>query len=127
YARNMLVSLEPGATVVTYQWDNFVAAAYYLQLVEGHRTDVTILERELLRRSWYLAQLERAHPGLVTAARPEVEAFRRAVRPFERGVPYDGAAIQAAFEGMIASLLGHAAARGPVYATSEVEREYLRG
>jgi hypothetical protein len=127
YARNMFASLEPGATLLTYQWDNFVSAAYFLQLVEGHRTDVVILERELLRRSWYLAQLERNHPRVLAESRAEVDAFLKVVRPFERGEAYDGAAIQAAFEAMIASMLHRAALRGPVYFTSEARGEYLRG
>jgi hypothetical protein len=127
YSRNLFASLDPGATLLTYQWDFFVAAALYQQIVEGVRPDVVILERELLRRSWYITQLERNHPEVIAASRAEVDAFLTALQPFERGEPYDGAAIQAAFETMIASLLRQAAARGPVYATPDVEYAYLRG
>jgi hypothetical protein len=127
YARNMFNGLQPGATVVSYQWDYFVAAAYYLQLVEGLRPDVTVLDRELLRRSWYLAQLESTHPGLVAECRAEIDVFLRAVRPFERREPYDGAAIQTAFEAMIRALLAHAGTHGPVYSTLEIEPVYLQG
>jgi hypothetical protein len=127
YSRNLLASLEPGATLISVQWDLFIGASYYLQVVEGIRPDVTVIDRELLRRSWYLAQLERSHPRVVADSRAEVDAFLRAVRPFERGEPYDGAVIQAAYEAMIRSLLARAAARGPLYCTPEMERSYLAG
>lgn len=127
YARNLFASLEPGATLLTYQWDNFVSAAYYLQLVEGYRTDVTVIDRELLQRSWYLAQLERNHPEAIAASRAEVDAFLEAARPFEAGEPYDGPRIQAIFERMVVSLRSRAAERGPVYFTPEIEKEYLAG
>jgi hypothetical protein len=127
YARNLFRSLEPKATVLTFQWDNFVAAAWYLQIVEGYRTDVVVLERELLRRSWYVDQLRHNHPEAVAGSHAEIEGFLRAVQPFERGEPFDGTVIQAAFEAMIASLMRHALTRGPVYFTPEVERVYVSG
>ncbi len=127
YARNLLASMEPGATILTYQWDNFVSAAYYLQMVEGFRTDVTVLDRQLLQRRWYINQLERNHPEVIAASRAEVDAFMSAARPFEAGEAYDGLALQAIFEKMVISMRTHAAERGPVYFTPEIEKEYLSG
>jgi hypothetical protein len=127
YTHNLFRSLEPNATLLTFQWDNFVAAAWYLQIVEGYRTDVVVLERELLRRSWYVDQLQHNHPEAVAGSSVEIAAFLSAVRPFERGEPFDGTVIQTAFEAMISSLLRHALTRGPVYFTPEVERVYVSG
>jgi hypothetical protein len=127
YTHNLFRSLEPNATLLTFQWDNFVAAAWYLQIVEGYRTDVVVLERELLRRSWYVDQLQHHHPEAVAGSGMEIAAFLNAVRPFERGEPFSGPVIQTAFEAMIASLLRHALTRGPVYFTPEVERVYVAG
>ena len=58
YARNILESLEPGALLFTSQYTTLTAIAYYLQQVEGVRTDVLILDTQLLKFPWYYGQLE---------------------------------------------------------------------
>ncbi|MDH7516084.1 MAG: DUF2723 domain-containing protein, partial [Bacteroidota bacterium] len=64
YSRNMFASLEPNAIILSYQWDYWVSASYYYQLVERLRPDVVVIDKELLRRSWYFEQLRRWHPDI---------------------------------------------------------------
>ena len=75
YARNMFASLRPGAVVISFQWDYWVSASYYEQIVQHVRPDVTVIDKELLRRSWYLKELEHRCPWVVAASRSEVNAF----------------------------------------------------
>ncbi|MBP9583579.1 MAG: DUF2723 domain-containing protein [Ignavibacterium sp.] len=84
YTKVLLNSLPKNSIVFSYQWDYFISAAYYFQLVENFRKDVTVIDKELLRRSWYYNQLETNHPNLLKGIKPEVEQFIEALKPFER-------------------------------------------
>jgi hypothetical protein len=127
YTRNMFNSFEKNALVLSYQWDYFVSSSYYAQLVEGYRSDVTVADKELLRRSWYFSQLEHQHPQLIEHSRREVDAFLRELYKFEHGLPYDPAMIEARYQAMIRSFLVKQYSSGPVYVTPEIEGEYTRG
>ncbi|MEO8233084.1 MAG: DUF2723 domain-containing protein [Ignavibacteriota bacterium] len=84
YTKAILNSLPKNSIVFSYQWDYFISAAYYFQLVENFRKDVTVIDKELLRRSWYYNQLNTNHPTLLTGIKSEVEQFIEALKPFER-------------------------------------------
>ncbi|HMK39643.1 MAG TPA: DUF2723 domain-containing protein, partial [Bacteroidota bacterium] len=127
YTKNMFSSLRPGAVVFSYQWDYWVSASYYYQIVEGVRPDVTVIDKELLRRSWYLRELEHRRPWLIASSRIEVNAFLAQVDLFEHGLPYDPAAIQAKYVGMIESFIRRSMSARPVYVTGEIEPEFTRG
>jgi hypothetical protein len=126
YTANMFASLEKNALVISYQWDFWVSASYYVQYVRGERVDVAVVDKELLRRSWYLRELQVRHPWLLERSRGEVEAFRREVDKFEHDLPYNPAVIQARYEEMIRSFIRVQIADRPVYVTSEIEPEFSR-
>jgi len=127
YTKNMFASLERDAFVLSYQWDYFVSASYYFQLVEGYRKDVIVVDKELLRRSWYLGQLRRRFPELIESSRKEVSEFLSELHKFEHGEPYDPRIIQARFEDMIHSFLLKSYPKRPIYVTNEIEPEFIRG
>ncbi len=84
YARVALNSLPPHAVVITKAWDVFVAPAYYLQEVEGIRTDVDIVEYQMLHdRHWYPNHLQRNAPELSLALANELNAWDEAVDEFD--------------------------------------------
>jgi hypothetical protein len=127
YTMNMFSSLQPGALVLSYQWDYWVSASYYFQLVDGMRPDLIVIDKELLRRSWYLKQLESRYPWLIQRSREEVDGFLREVDKFERDLPYNPAVIEARYVGMIGSFIEKNLSERPVYVTSEIEREFTVG
>ena len=127
YTRNLLRTVKPGGVVFSYQWDYWVSASYTFQYVRGERTDVTVIDKELLRRSWYLTELGVRHPAFMERCRPEVEAFRKELYKFEHELPYDGAVIEARFVGMIRAMIGRSMAFGPVYVTPEIEEQFTQG
>ncbi|MBD3336732.1 MAG: hypothetical protein GF355_14565 [Candidatus Eisenbacteria bacterium] len=107
------------------QWDTFVSGAIYLQAVEGMRRDVAIVDPELLRRTWYIPQLERWYPGLLDPVRRELGVFLPELERFEKGRPYDPMRIERAYQTLKRALLREHAARRPVAITPEVGPEII--
>jgi hypothetical protein len=127
YTMNMFASLEPNALVLSYQWDYWVSAANYFQLVKGLRPDVVVVDKELLRRSWYLTELGYRFPWLIHESQSEVNAFQNELSKFEHEQPYNPAVIQARYEEMIRSFIKKSFSSRPVYVTAEIESEFTRG
>ncbi|MDH4070700.1 MAG: DUF2723 domain-containing protein, partial [Ignavibacteria bacterium] len=126
YTHNMFSSFGPNALVMSFQWDFWVSASYYYQAVDSLRPDVVVIDKELLRRSWYLKELERRYPWLIERSRKEVDLFARELEKFERDLPYDPALIQARFVGLIRSFFLNNSER-PLYVTAEIEPEFTSG
>lgn len=124
YTRNMYRSLEAEALVISFQWDFWVSASYYQKLVEGERSDVTVLDKELFRRSWYFEQLRHNYPDIYDASRAEIETFLTHLRRFERNEPYDPAAIETSFNAVVNGIIDRAYESRPVYVTIEMEKQF---
>jgi hypothetical protein len=127
YTRNLLAGLPAGAVVLSAQWDYFVSPALAAQSLEGVRPDVTVLDPELLRRSWYVRGLDRRAPDLAAGARAALDRFLREVGPFERGRPYDPLVVDAAYVGMVDALIDVARRSRPVLVTPDVDRRFAAG
>jgi tetratricopeptide (TPR) repeat protein len=61
YNKNMMASCEPNAIIFT-NGDNDTYPMWYLQLVEGYRKDITVVNLSLLNVSWYEKQLKNGYP-----------------------------------------------------------------
>ncbi len=120
YTRITAENLRPGALVISSQWDYFVSAFWYKQRVEGFRRDVVLVEKELLRRTWYPLQFRAWYPEVAAASKNEFSAFESALEPFEAGEPYDGAFIQANYENLLNSFIDKNYGKRPIYLTLDV-------
>ncbi len=127
YTHDMFESFRPNALVLSYQWDYWVSASYYFQHVKGLRPDVAVVDKELLRRSWYITQLEKMYPWLINNSRREVDAFLVELHKFEHDIPYDPSVIERRFVDMIRSFIQDNMKSRHVYVTSEIEPQFLQG
>ncbi len=127
YARSILTAADPGGIVISYQWDYFVSASYYLQVVEGVRPDVVVVDKELIRRTWYIGYLRRRYPRLLDGLDAEVESYLRELRKFERGEPYDPRTLELRYAGVIGGLISRHYPATAVYVTPEIEARYTAG
>jgi len=105
YTRSILNKADKNSILFSYQWDYFTAATYYFQNVENYRKDVIVIDKELLRRSWYYNQLKRNHPDLFGNMETEVSNFLTAVRPFELDEQYDSGTIESCYRAVMTNLI----------------------
>jgi len=99
---------------------------FYVQEIEQRRTDVKVLDINLLRRSWYFDYLKHAHPGLMDRSREKIDPYVELLKQWER----DPAAfknnalltqkISTAFLEMIQSMVRKEIKVAPVYMTNDV-------
>ena len=124
YTVNTLAALDSNAVVFTYQWDYLVSSSYYFQLVKKVRPDVVIIDKELLRRSWYFIQLKKTAPWLIEKAQSTIDSFLLELSRFEHDQLYNGALIEARFNAMVNALIDSALMAGPVYVGAEIEPQF---
>lgn len=127
YVHNVFSVASPHSLVMVDR-DQFGFPLMYAQDVGGLRPDVVVLDQELLRRSWYLQDLEYQHPALIAGSRAQVAAFLAAVKPFEAGQAYDGATIDAAYYAMIKSFVDEYERAGrDVYFAYQPDQRIVQG
>jgi len=119
HAVNTLLSAEPNAIILTDWWDVY-SPVFYLRNVAGLRPDVCIIDKELVRRSWYLEYLSRAYPWLIAASRPELDQYRAWLDQFEHGQLRDAGAIQRSFIALLESFVTRHPNR-PAYTTYDAD------
>src|SRR5213078_2196128 len=74
YVGNLLSTIEPNGLLLTQDWQ-VAAPMFYEQEVEQRRTDVKVVDINLLRRSWYFDYLKQGHPGLVERSRDKIDPY----------------------------------------------------
>lgn len=120
-ARAALETPAPGSVLLNAYWDAIQSPALYLQVVEGVRPDLVLLDQEHFRRSWNIPWLRRHRPEVLAGLDAEADRLQEQVLRFERGEPYETAEIQAAFEALLNGILDSATRRGGAYVGQEVE------
>lgn len=105
-AKNYLKSAPENAIVITNWWD-FYSPAFYVQHIENFRPDVCIVDKELLRRSWFYLYLNKQYPWLYRNSETEINHFLAFLDQFEHGRLKDNVGIQNAFIDMINSFIDH--------------------
>ena len=125
YAENLFSTIEPNGLLLTQDWQ-VAAPMFYEQEVEQRRTDVKVVDINLLRRSWYFDYLKHAHPGLVERSRDKIDAYVEDLKEWERD---PGAFAQSqpltqkislAFLEMVRSIVTNEIRFAPVYITNDL-------
>ncbi len=107
-------AMEQGGLILVENWD-FYSPWLYFHYEMNFRPDIVFLDKELMRRSWYIDFIKRYHSDIYERSKQEFEEFLSQVAPFERGKPYDGGTIDRAYYGMIQAVIKHEATRRAVY------------
>lgn len=128
YTKDILNSVPKNSIIFTYEWDYFGSESYYFRYVENYRRDVAVIDKELLRRSWYYGQLQRNYPGVLSGIQELVGEFKNAVRPFEEGDNYNSALLERLYRAIMTNLVATNIDKRSFYIAPElVENEMQRG
>ncbi len=128
YTRDILTSLPHNSLVLSFQWDDWVSASLYYQHVDSVRPDIIVIDKELLRRSWYAAQVHKRYPFLFPSPDPIYRAYQDNLRLFENDLPYDPNSIQHTYSEFIREIISGALRDGRhVFVGPEMEEKYLYG
>ena len=125
YAENLFSTIKPNGLLLTQDWQ-VAAPMFYEQEVEQRRTDVKVVDINLLRRSWYFDYLKRAHPGLVERSRDKIDAYVEDLKEWERDPGAFARSqpltrkISVAFLEMVRSIVTNEISFAPVYMTNDL-------
>jgi hypothetical protein len=127
FTQNVFGSVEPNAVIFSSLWDYFVSPAYYFQIVGKMRPDISVIDKSLLQnRVWYLMQLERREPAMVSRSRVKLGAFQRELDKFEKGTPFQFSEIQARWTDLLFDLVDKSVETRPVYVDPRIEGEFSK-
>jgi len=95
--------LEPEAVILTANWDIY-SPLIYKQHAEEKRQDITAIDIELLRRTWYYKYVEQRDPGLFAKIEINVSRLLPLISLFENDKPYNASEIEDAYQSTILAL-----------------------
>ena len=128
YTKAILNTVPENSIIFSYQWDYFISASYYYQFVENYRRDVTVIDKELLRRSWYYKQIQNHDPDVLKGVQNEVDKFLVALQPFERNENFDANRLENIYRTIMSKLIStNLNKRNYFIAPELVEQEMQRG
>ncbi|MBN2055231.1 hypothetical protein JW905_09935, partial [bacterium] len=99
------------ALVLTMEWQVY-SPWLYQRHVENFRPDLTIIDVNLMRRTWYLEYLQRVYPAVMTEVKDEAAAFLELLWAFEYDQPYDAGMIQKRYLELLQALIAAGLRRG---------------
>jgi len=136
YTQWALENADSNAIVISRQWDYLLSSMWYEREVEHHRTDVIVIEKELLRRTWYIPYLQERFSDVVAPAQQAIDRFLPLCRQFnEDGDEFMNSRtsvidIQTRWVEVLQSIIEGNIDRRPVYITPEIlseERDVIKG
>jgi hypothetical protein len=120
YISLMIDPLPKNSVIISSQWDYLCSGFLYKQIVENYRPDIIMIEKELLRRTWYPSQLKRQYPFLAKVD-AQMNEFLKELQIFEQEGPYSAELLQARYVSVINAMIDTSLAyRRPVFITTEV-------
>ena len=117
FVENTMASVEPNGLLLTLEWQ-FYSPYLYMRHLENFRRDATVVDLNLLRRSWYIeGYLKREYPDMMVACAKETSEFMQDLRLFEEDKPYDPVSINKTFSALINAFIKYNISRHGVYTT----------
>lgn len=126
YTKAMLSSAGKNSIIFSYLWDYFVSPSYYFQYVEGYRKDVAVVDKELMRRSWYYHQIETNHPEIIADMKNDISLFKNALVPFERSENFNANLLETLYRKEMTDLAATNIDKRNFYFSPEIAENELR-
>ena len=126
YTKAVINSTEHNSIILSYQWDYFISASYYFQYCKNYRTDVKIIDKELLRRSWYYDQLRNNFGNIFKGFEGDVSEFLTALKPFEENRKFDSNMLERFYQSIMTNLVKYNSEDHTVYLAPELVENEMR-
>jgi len=111
---DMAESIELKGIAIIENWD-FYSPWLYMRFEENFRPDMVLLDKELMRRSWYVDFIRRYHPEIYEHSRQAFEEFLKKVESYDRGKWYDPYVLDEAYYGMFDTIIRNEEPNRPIY------------
>lgn len=122
YAHTHAAQLPDSSLLITTHWDVY-SPLMYLRHVKQWRKDLVLLDKALLRRTWYIKYLEREYPQFYEHVQSSVEYYLIELYKFEYDRPYMPAVIQTRFLRMLQSFFDARMDRGVFLSTPWTDQD----
>ena len=125
YVENLFSTIAPNGLVLTQDWQ-VASPTFCVQEIEQRRSDVKVVDINLLRRSWYFDYLKHAHSGMMERSREKIDPYVAILKQWERGPAAFSRnqdltqRISMAFLEMIQAIVRNEINVAPVYITNDV-------
>lgn len=126
YTKTILSNVKNNSVILSYQWDYFISPAYYLQFAENYKRNVKIVDKELLRRSWYYIQLENNYPDIFKGIETDKEEFLKALKPFEQNKKFDSQKLEYHYRRILTGIIENQIKASDVYIAPELYENEMR-
>jgi len=84
YTFNIFNSADKNSIIYSTQWDFWLSSSFYYQFIKNERPDIIVIDKELLRKSWYMHFLEVHYPEFYNRCRNEFDAYLAELLKFEK-------------------------------------------
>lgn len=132
YSYAHIAQLPQNSLFICSYWDIY-SPTIYLRKVKKIRTDLVIIDKELLRRTWYIKYLRSEYPSFYQSAENEINDYLVELYKFEYGKPYEPFKIQERYIRMIEKFVEIKETTGVFFAMpfpdndlNQVKTDYLR-
>ncbi len=122
FGRSHIEQLPEKSLLICAYWDIY-SPIIYLKKVKKIRQDLVIINKELLRRTWYIKYLKDEYPEFYKEVKEEVESFLVELYKFEYNKPYNAYAIQIKFIKMLESIVNTKINKGVYFACPFADRD----
>ena len=134
YTMNVFKSAPMNSIIMSSQWDFWVSSSFYQQFVKNIRPDLIIIDKELMRKSWYMHYLKMHYPELYENSKVEFETYLAELLKFEKFTErytspkteadrQDLLKIQTSFLNLLNSLVDKNYDKRNFFTTFEIEQE----
>ncbi len=134
YTMNVFKSAAENSIIISTQWDFWISSSFYQQYVKNIRPDIIVIDKELLRKSWYMNHLEKHYPEIYNKSRTEFEIYLNELLKFEKNPDrytkpvtetdrQDLMKIQTSFLNLLNSIVDKNYGERNIYTTFEIEQE----
>ncbi|MGB3342162.1 MAG: DUF2723 domain-containing protein [bacterium] len=122
YSRSHLEQLPKNSLVICAFWDIY-SPMIYLKEVNNTYQDLVIIDKELLRRTWYIKYIQTEYPGFYNGVRTAIDDYLEELFKFEYGKSYDPQVIQRKFIYMLEAFMRSRMQQGVYLAMPSPDRD----